>query len=273
MAAEGSPLHLGAGAGTGGGSATCTGASGSDGHCDPSAEAVGQAPRPPAASGDVTAGPRAHDQEPYAIHIYQALKQVHPDLGISEKSIEFMNAVVNHVEDLLLRQLNPVAVGVVDGAASVELGLSNQHTGAAGECQSVTTAVTAEHVAAAVRAVLGADSALAHRAMLAGARAVERYTATVDSDESDEWSDDEVSFGAGGNPGDVVLEMDGDAVRNRSGESQSVWRCCYLGLHCCCKSPPPVVLTVDSCTTIVKNAATPEEDFVETAEQESCRLT
>ncbi len=44
-----------------------------------------------------TSHPRRHRSETFSVYIYRVLKQVHPETGISKKSMSIMNSFINDI--------------------------------------------------------------------------------------------------------------------------------------------------------------------------------
>ncbi|KAG9355355.1 hypothetical protein AGOR_G00035410 [Albula goreensis] len=91
-------------------------------------------------------------KESYSIYVYKVLKQVHPDTGISSKSMKIMNSFVNDIFDRIA------------GEAS-RLAHYNKHA-----------TISSREVQTAVRLLLPGE--LAKHAVSEGTKAVTKYTSS-----------------------------------------------------------------------------------------------
>merc|ERR1719226_342233 len=92
-------------------------------------------------------------KESYATHIYKVLKQVHPDTGISSKSMSIMNSFVNDIFERIASE-------------SSRLAKINK--------QRKKITVTSREIQTAVRLLLPGE--LAKHAVSEGTKAVTKYT-------------------------------------------------------------------------------------------------
>merc|ERR1711977_711395 len=97
-------------------------------------------------------GRKKKGTESYKIYIYKVLKQVHPDTGISSKSMSIMNSFTNDIFDKIASEAS-------------RLTLYNKKP-----------TITSREIQTAVRLVLPGD--LAKHAVSEGTKAVTKYTLT-----------------------------------------------------------------------------------------------
>ena len=95
-------------------------------------------------------------KESYATHIYKVLKQVHPDTGISSKSMSIMNSFVNDIFERIASE-------------SSRLAKINK--------QRKKITVTSREIQTAVRLLLPGE--LAKHAVSEGTKAVTKYMAST----------------------------------------------------------------------------------------------
>ena len=95
----------------------------------------------------------------YSIYIYKVLKQVHPDLGISQKAMAIMNTFVTDILDRIMHE-------------SGRLVQCSPH-------DPLTSTLTSREVQTAVRLLLRGE--LATHAVSEGVKAVTKYSAAVAS--------------------------------------------------------------------------------------------
>jgi histone H2B len=62
-----------------------------------------------AAAGEKKKARKATRQETYGTYIYKVLKQVHPDIGVSKKSMSVLNSFVNDVFERVATEAGKVA--------------------------------------------------------------------------------------------------------------------------------------------------------------------
>ncbi|XP_027991358.2 histone H2B type 2-K1 [Eptesicus fuscus] len=93
---------------------------------------------------------RSRCKETYSMYIYQVLKQVHPDIGISSKAMSIMNSLVNDVFERLAGEATRLA-----------------------QCSGRTT-LTSREVQTAVRLLLPGE--LAKHTVSEGTKVVTKYT-------------------------------------------------------------------------------------------------
>ena len=112
------------------------------------------APRTPAKKGKRSckhrAAPRRRRTESFAVYIYRVLKQVHPETGISKKSMSIMNSFINDVFERIA------------GEASRLVRYNKRHT------------LSSREVQTAVRLLLPGE--LARHAVAEGTKAVTKYS-------------------------------------------------------------------------------------------------
>jgi len=99
----------------------------------------------------VRAAPKARRTETFAIYIHRVLKQVHPETGISKRSMSIMNSFINDVFEKVAAE------------ASRLVRYNKKHT------------MTSREVQSAVRLLLPGE--LAKHAVSEGTKAVTKYTA------------------------------------------------------------------------------------------------
>ncbi|EFO14422.1 histone H2B 2 [Loa loa] len=92
---------------------------------------------------------RSHRKESYSVYIYRVLKQVHPDTGISSKSMSIMNSFVNDVFERVATEASRLA-----------------H-------YSKRSTISAREIQTAVRLILPGE--LAKHAVSEGTKAVTKY--------------------------------------------------------------------------------------------------
>ncbi|CAL5209052.1 unnamed protein product [Lathyrus oleraceus] len=90
--------------------------------------------------------------ETYKIYIFKVLKQVHPDIGISSKTMGIMNSFINDIFEKLAQESSSLAR------------YSKKHT------------ISSREIQAAVRLVLPGE--LAKHAVSEGTKAVTKFTST-----------------------------------------------------------------------------------------------
>ena len=118
------------------------------------------------AAGAASSAPKTGDKkkrkprrkESYSTHIYKVLKQVHPDTGVSSKSMSIMNSFVNDIFERIA------------GEASRLAKLSKRKT----------TIITSREIQTAVRLLLPGE--LAKHAISEGTKAVTKYTNSITKD-------------------------------------------------------------------------------------------
>merc|ERR1719482_1007705 len=104
----------------------------------------------PAKAAPKKAAPKKRRTETFSVYIYRVLKQVHPDTGISKRSMSIMNSFINDVFEKLA------------GEASKLVRYNKRHTLSSREVQS------------AVRLVLPGE--LAKHAVSEGTKAVTKFS-------------------------------------------------------------------------------------------------
>merc|ERR1711967_144889 len=104
----------------------------------------------PAKAAPKKAAPKKRRGETFSVYIYRVLKQVHPELGVSKKSMSIMNSFINDIFEK------------VAGEASRLARYSKKPT------------VTSREIQTAVRLILPGE--LAKHAVSEGTKAVTKYT-------------------------------------------------------------------------------------------------
>ena len=69
----------------------------------------------PAKAAKKAAAPKAHHKkraETFSVYIYRVLKQVHPETGISKKSMSIMNSFINDIFEKVASEVNAKNTGV-----------------------------------------------------------------------------------------------------------------------------------------------------------------
>jgi histone H2B len=97
-----------------------------------------------------TAAPKKRRGETFSVYIYRVLKQVHPELGVSKKSMSIMNSFINDIFEK------------VAGEASRLVRYNKKHT------------LSSREVQTAVRLLLPGE--LAKHAVSEGTKAVTKYS-------------------------------------------------------------------------------------------------
>jgi histone H2B len=75
----------------------------------PSKKSAKTAKAASAAAGDKKKKRRATRHESYATYIYKVLKQVHPEVGVSKKSMAILNSFVNDVFERVVTESGKLA--------------------------------------------------------------------------------------------------------------------------------------------------------------------
>ena len=108
--------------------------------------------RPAGKKNAARKAPRRKRTESFAVYIYRVLKQVHPETGISKKSMSIMNSFINDVFER------------ISGEASRLVRYNKRHT------------LSSREVQTAVRLVLPGE--LAKHAVSEGTKAVTKFTSS-----------------------------------------------------------------------------------------------
>jgi histone H2B len=95
---------------------------------------------------------RKKSKQTYGIYIYKVLKQVHPDTGISSKSMSIMNSFVNDVFERIANEASKLA------------------------SQNSKSTISSREIQTAVRLLLPGE--LAKHAVSEGTKAVTKYTSS-----------------------------------------------------------------------------------------------
>merc|ERR1712198_2487 len=95
----------------------------------------------------------------FSTHIFKVLKQVHPDTGITSKSMSVINSFCNDIFDRLAREASKLCRRDRDGG------------------KKKTVSMTSRDIQTAVRLILPGE--LAKHAVSEGTKAVTKYTATT----------------------------------------------------------------------------------------------
>jgi len=95
---------------------------------------------------------RKKAKQTYGIYIYKVLKQVHPDTGISSKSMSIMNSFVNDVFERIANEASKLA------------------------SQNARSTISSREIQTAVRLLLPGE--LAKHAVSEGTKAVTKYTSS-----------------------------------------------------------------------------------------------
>ena len=103
-----------------------------------------------AAPKKAAAAPKKRRGETFSVYIYRVLKQVHPELGVSKKSMSIMNSFINDIFEK------------VAGESSRLVRYNKKHT------------LSSREVQTAVRLLLPGE--LAKHAVSEGTKAVTKYT-------------------------------------------------------------------------------------------------
>ena len=103
-----------------------------------------------AAPKKASAAPKKRRGETFSVYIYRVLKQVHPELGVSKKSMSIMNSFINDIFEK------------VAGEASRLVRYNKKHT------------LSSREVQTAVRLLLPGE--LAKHAVSEGTKAVTKYS-------------------------------------------------------------------------------------------------
>ena len=114
----------------------------------------GKASRPatPAKAARKAAAPRRRRGETFSVYIYRVLKQVHPELGVSKKSMSIMNSFINDIFEKVASE------------SSRLVRYNKKHT------------LSSREVQTAVRLLLPGE--LAKHAVSEGTKAVTKYTSS-----------------------------------------------------------------------------------------------
>ncbi len=91
-------------------------------------------------------------KESYAIYIYNVLKQVHPDVGVSSKAMSIMNSFVNDIFERIASEASRLAL------------------------QNKKSTISSREIQTAVRLLLPGE--LAKHAVSEGTKAVTKYTSS-----------------------------------------------------------------------------------------------
>ena len=91
-------------------------------------------------------------KESYAIYIYNVLKQVHPDVGVSSKAMSIMNSFVNDIFERIASEASRLAL------------------------QNKKATISSREIQTAVRLLLPGE--LAKHAVSEGTKAVTKYTSS-----------------------------------------------------------------------------------------------
>ena len=122
--------------------------------------AKGSKPNTPAkAVKKVAAAPKKRRGETFSVYIYRVLKQVHPETGVSKRSMSIMNSFINDIFEKIASE------------ASRLVRYNRRHT------------LSSREVQTAVRLLLPGE--LAKHAVSEGTKAVTKYNSSTEKDKED----------------------------------------------------------------------------------------